>query len=249
MKPFLFYIGGLGMVGVALVAAFTIQAFFGASAFQFLALGALAWIVSVGLKFAWAIPTNKHVIRFFEQKLPPKLSGYVMWSYVGLLTGVFECGIALLFVLNISLLHSAVWREALAFGVGFGAVEALLLGFFSLFTVFKMGHKGKKKAAAESFVILLSAAAATIIERTFTLFVHAFTKVLIVLAVQQNNYALFWLSFGFKSLLDGIAAFGHLKWKVLDKLSRIWIMELVVVVFGVISLLGLWILRAAYWLG
>lgn len=240
MKPSLFfYASGIGMIAVALLAAFFTIKYGGSVVASFLLLGGLAWIISVGLKFAWAIPTNKRVIRFFEKKLPHKISGLVTWAYFGLLTGLFECGIALLFVIMLPLLRQADSTGALSFGVGFGAAEALLLGFFSLVKVHKM--KEKDRQSVKSGLPLL--AAASVIDRTSVLFVHAFTKVLIVLAVQQSNYALFWLSFGFKSLLDAIAAFGHLKWKVLEKPSRLWVLEVIVVIFGLVSLFGLWLLR------
>jgi hypothetical protein len=95
-------------------------------------LGILAWIISVGLKFAWAIPTNKPILNFLKSKLPPKLSGPISWSYIGLLTGIFECGIALAFVLKFDILYQASWVDILAFGIGFGAIEAFVLGLVVL---------------------------------------------------------------------------------------------------------------------
>jgi len=50
-----------------------------------------------------------------------------------------------------------------------------------------------------------------IVERAATLPIHIFTKAIIVLAVQQNIYLLFWLSFGFKSLVDAIAGWMYLE--------------------------------------
>lgn len=233
--PFFSYAGRLGMGGVAIVAAIAVIALFGSSALPFLALGALAWLVAVGLKFAWSVPTNTLVIGFLEKKFPMALSGPASWAYVGLLTGIFECGIALLFVLLQPMLRAAIWPEALAFGVGFGAAEAWVLGLFSL----SQASEEKQKEASE----LILATTAPVIERISSLLVHAFTNVLIILAVQQSSHLLFWFSFGFKSLPDGVAAFGHLRWKVLAEPSRIWLMELIFIVFGAISLLGLWFLR------
>ncbi|MBI2176183.1 YhfC family intramembrane metalloprotease [Candidatus Woesearchaeota archaeon] len=230
------YAGRLGMGGVAVVAAIGVMAVSGSSALPFLALGALAWLVAVGLKLAWSVPTNKPVMDFLEKNFPRALSGPASWAYIGFLTGIFECGIVLLFVLLQPMLRAASWPEALVFGVGFGATEAWVLGLFSL----SQAAEEKQKKVSE-FILT---ATAPVIERIFALFVHAFTTVLIVLAVQQSSYLLFWFSFGFKSLLDSIAAFGHLKWKVLP--SRIWLMELIVAVFGTISLLGLLLLYGIY---
>ncbi|MBI3037118.1 YhfC family intramembrane metalloprotease [Candidatus Woesearchaeota archaeon] len=235
--PIFSYVGRFGMGGVAIVAAIGVIALFGSSTLPFLAFGALAWLISVGLKFAWSVPTNTPVIDFLEKKFPRTLSGPASWAYIGLLTGIFECGTVLLFVLLQPMLRAANWPEALVFGVGFGAAEAWVLGLFSL----SQASEEKQKKASE----LILAITAPVIERIFSLFVHAFTTVLVILAVQQSSYMLFWYSFGFKSLLDSIAAFGHLRWKVLAKPSRIWLMELIVVVFGTISLFGLWLLQPA----
>lgn len=245
MKPSpLFYVIGFGMILVGLIAVFLSLSY--GSEWFFIFLGFLAWIVSVGLKFAWALPTNKKITIYFKNKLPSKFSGITTWTYLGSLTGVFECGISLLFVLFIPSLFNANWQNIIGFGVGFGAIESLLLGIFSLISNLYFlikpteAPKEVKKLWQTYKKHMFTAISIPIIERTFTLLIHIFTKTLIILAVQQNFY-LFWVSFFFKSLVDSIAAWSHFELKITNwkKPKQIWQIELIIIILGVISAIGI----------
>jgi hypothetical protein len=63
---------------------------------------------------------------------------------------------------------------------------------------------------------------------------------LIVLAVQQNMYCLFGLSFFFKSFVDSVAAWSHFKLDITNwkKPKQIWFVEFLIIIFGIISLFG-----------
>ncbi|MFW0860459.1 MAG: YhfC family glutamic-type intramembrane protease, partial [Dehalococcoidia bacterium] len=210
----LFFITGIGMVGVAVASALWIISL-GAD-WSVLLLGALAWIISVALKIAWAVLTHKPILNFLKTKLPTKLSGPISWSYIGLLTGIFECGIALVFVLKLPILYQANWVYTLAFGVGFGAIEALVLGLLSLvrigyYTIRPKSIPEKEREGLKITPDSLRTIPLGIVERVSALLIHIFTKAAIILAVQQSIYLLFWFSFGFKSLVDGIAGWMHLE--------------------------------------
>jgi uncharacterized membrane protein YhfC len=244
----LFFITGMGMVGVAVVSVLWILNL--GAEWSVVRLGALAWIISVALKIAWAVPTNKPILNFLKSKLPAKLSGPISWSYIGLLTGIFECGIALAFVLKFDILHQASWVDILTFGVGFGAVEALILGLVSLghigyYTIRpeSIPEKDREKCKITPNSLLMIPAG--IVERTAALPIHIFTKVLIILAVQQNIYLLFWLSFGFKSFVDGIAAWMHLEKDIKNvaKASQFWAYESIFIVLALISIAGIMLLQ------
>jgi uncharacterized membrane protein YhfC len=244
----LFFITGMGMVGVAVASALWIISLGGT--WLVLLLGALAWIISVALKFAWAVPTNKPILNFLKTKLPARLSGPISWSYIGLLTGIFECGIALAFILKLPILYYANWENALAFGVGFGAVEALLLGLGYLgqigyYTFRPKSIPKKERGQWEVTPNTLLMIPVGIVERMATMPIHVFTKVLIILAVQQNIYLLFWFSFGFKSLVDGIAGWMHLEKDIknVTKASQMWAYESIFIILAIISLLGIILLQ------
>lgn len=235
------------MVGVAVASVLWIISF--GAAWPVLLLGGLAWSISVALKVAWAVPTNKPVLNFIKQRLPANLSGPISWGYIGLLTGIFECGIPLIFVLEIALLNEANWVNILAFGVGFGAIEALMLGMVALgqvgyYTIRPESIPEKERELYKTPNSFLTIPLG-IIERAATLPIHIFAKALIFVAVQQNSYLLFGLSFGFSTLVDGIAGWMSLEKNIENstKLSQWWAYEAVFVALALTSIAGIILLR------
>ena len=55
--------------------------------------GAGLWVVAVALKFAWAIPANTIIATWLIKTFGMAAGVPLVWIYVGLLTGVFECGL------------------------------------------------------------------------------------------------------------------------------------------------------------
>jgi uncharacterized oligopeptide transporter (OPT) family protein len=84
-----------------------------------------------------------------------------------------------------------------------------------------------------------------IVERAATVPLHVFSNVLIILAVQQNIYLLFWLSFGFNVLVDGIAGWMHLEKDIenVTKASQMWAYESIFIVLALISIVGIMLLQ------
>src|SRR5262249_20975547 len=122
-------ITGIGMMAVAIVTVVAWRARTHAS-WRFVGLGAAAWAVGVALKVAWAVPTNRLILSAVKQAVGPMVGSAVGWLYIGLLTGIFECGITWLFV-RATRLRQAGRNDAIAFGIAFGAVEALVVGIAS----------------------------------------------------------------------------------------------------------------------
>lgn len=235
----LFLLSGLGMVVVALV---PILYWKKNTAFKYFAWGALAWIVAVALKFAWAVPLNEPIINFLENQLPVGLAGPLAWIYVGLLTGIFECGIVLGFIYIISSLRKANWEDTVGYGIGFGAVEAFLLGIGSLVSVslvvFFPESLPQDVLEAIQPPESLWHIPIPIIERVSAIIIHLFSTILIVYAFFTKMWKWFWLSFLYKTVVDTIAAYIHLAYGV-DELTMAgwWILELV---FVILALVGLW---------
>ncbi|MBT9149517.1 MAG: hypothetical protein DDT28_00949 [Dehalococcoidia bacterium] len=103
----------------------------------------------------------------------------------------------------------------------------------------------KEKEGEKSILNNLSMLLVGPVERASTLLIHVFSNVLIILAVQQNIHLLFWLSFGFKTLVDGIA-----EWLTLEKdaenvtkASQAWAHQAIFIVLGLISLIGIILLQ------
>lgn len=116
MNP-LFLLSGIGMIAVALIAVLYWKQRSKVLLTLFL-WGVLAWIAGVALKSAASISTPT-IINSVRDILPRYFSEPILWIYIGLLTGIFECGATLGFA-HIRRIRTASWKEAVGFGLGFG---------------------------------------------------------------------------------------------------------------------------------
>ena len=231
-------VGGIGMILVAV--GFVVYAAIKHLGWKYLGLGALAWLVTVIVKFVWAIPLNSRVNSALTAAIPGALGNGIFDLYVGLLTGFTEVAIVWL-VMRYTRLGKVAWERALAFGIGFGAIEALLLGlgsFVTMLTALLMPQVIPSAtllqlAVANNILVTL----APIGERFFTVWVHVFCNVLIFFAVAKNQVRWFWLSFWFKSLIDAVAAYAQTS-NALASVEGIWAIEAVVIAWGVLGWLG-----------
>jgi len=215
---------------------------------KFFLWGALAWIIGVALK---SIPPILAPIvdQIIQEDLPRWFSGPIHWIYIGSLTGVFECGTTLFFAYIIKSIRTAGWNEAVGFGLSFGAIEALLVGLGSFIVVLlvilipdKLPSKIVELAAAGSDSLWVIPA--PIIERAIAVFAHAFSCVLIIYAVQAKAWRWFWVSFFYKTAIDGFAAYWHLTIGIENVTTAgLWITELIFLPSGIIGLWGLLVFR------
>jgi hypothetical protein len=191
--------------------------------------GAALWFVSVALKFLVATLANAPMRRWLSAALAHSWADLIFWCYIGLLTGIFECGIFLLFA---PLIKRRKWTlgQALALGLGFGAIEAFVLGSFTSIASF---FTPQTNAPFDS--LTWSNALAGPFERLLTLPIHTVSVALIVGALVERRWRWFWASFVYKSAVDGVAA-----WLLLsgtNLLSHHWLMEWIC--FAPFALLGI----------
>lgn len=235
---------GLGMIGIGL--AFIIYALRRRLGGAYLAFGGLLWFITVALKLAWATLVNPSVYQALGTSLPPTPAVLLASAYVGSLTGVFECGISYL-VLLLSRYGRVPWGKALAFGIGFGAIEAILLGINPLASaiLYWTNPSAIPPEAVPNILALNNVllGLAPIWERFFTILIHIFTSVLLFLAVRRGARRYFWLSFVFKSVLDAIAGYAQLTGLVTPtaagSLGVTWLIEAIVGVLGIIAWYGI----------
>jgi uncharacterized membrane protein YhfC len=231
---------GIGMIFVAL--AFVIYAvrkkILG---WRYLGLGALFWVLTVAIKFAFAIPINTlvyQVLGVTSEHLfsPGNLTAYI---YIGGLTGIFEAGLAWLILSRVRWGKTG-WSQALVFGIGFGVIEALLLGL--------AGFGSSLAALLSPDVLPISALGglannatfgmglAPIVERLSVIFAHIFSCVLIFYAIASGESKWGWLAMLYKTLLDTPAGFAAF-WGA-GTIEKIWTLEAVIAIFGLIGLWG-----------
>lgn len=235
--PPLALLSGSGMIVVAL--GFAVYAGLRQLGWGALGLGALAWGVTVALKFAWAIPFNPPIYAACIHMLP-SLGVPLFAVYVGALTGIFEVGLVAL-LLHATRLGTAAWPRTLAFGIGFGASEALFFGVSSLSsTLASMVISVVQPPAPEVSARLGNSlwVLAPVVERLATIFIHLCATVLIFFAVNTRQVRWFWLAFGYKTAVDAVAAaFVHIYG--IDTLGHVWTFETLMLLFGVAGWLGL----------
>lgn len=214
---------------------------------RYLGLGALFWVFTVGVKFAFAVPVNPIVLgalgvapdRLFS---PGNLIAYL---YIGALTGVFEAGLAYLTLRRIRW-GNATRDEALAFGIGFGVIEAFLLGLAALGAALA-GLLSPDALPITTLASLANQAApvmgmAPIVERLFVIVAHIFSCLLIFYAIHSGEVKWVWLAVLYKTLLDAPAGFAAF-WRV-ETPAKIWTIEALIVVAGFIGLVGtIWVAR------
>lgn len=193
-------------------------------------VGALLWIICVAAKFAVAIPFNQKFFQTLLIHLPPVPAQLIYYTYVGLLTGIFECGLLYIIIKQTSL-RFYNFDSAVAFGIGFGSVEAIAVGLKSFMTAIITGNI----TFAGSFVPYLYVPA-PIVERFFTVFGHLFCALLIFYAIKSGRMVYFFISLLFKTFNDALAAWFIYTFMI--SLSNIWGAELIVALFGTIGFYG-----------
>jgi uncharacterized membrane protein YhfC len=243
MNP-LFLLSGTGMIAVTFVSVFFWKWESG-TPLRFFLWGGLAWIVGIVLKSIASLPTPA-IVESVRAILPSFLAEPILWLFIGLLTGISEGGTTLGFALT-KKIRKSNWREAVGFGIGFGAIEAFLLGLFSLIVITliilipdKLPPELLQSASSGSNSIWIIPA--PILERASAVLLHTFSCVLIIYAVQTRKWKWFWVSFIYKTAADAIAGFVQLTYGSgnLTTLNT-WMLEAVFLIFG---LVGFWGLRS-----
>lgn len=252
--------GGIGMILVSM--GFLGFAWRSRLPFRSLALGALFWILTVAVKFIIAIPLNPVIFRILAPVGDGRWQDWVFSVYIGLLTGITEVLIVWWALKKkpittatgmsrkrISLrMNGREWRHALAFGIGFGVIEALILGFSSFSSVVA-GLTVPEQIPLPTLNALAVAnhplvALAPVWERFFTIFVHIACNVLLFYGAVAGKNQYFWISFWFKTGLDSVAGFAQLIG--IDTLGIMWLIEGIIGVFGLISIWGIMWVRPSY---
>ena len=188
--------------------------------------GALAWLLGGALL--------KALLGAPLAKLNGHVPGPLYWLALGLLTGVFECGVVLLLALCVPGLRRMSWNSAVAFGIGFGALEAAVVSMDAFFP---------EPDLSPTHTIRLSQALTDILAPTFervnAMPIHVFACALVLYAVRARRSSAFWAAFAYKTVIDGLPV---------EKLAPFgpWAMELLYVPFGIAGLIGL-LLLARRW--
>jgi uncharacterized membrane protein YhfC len=232
-------LAGIGMIVVSI--AFTIYALRRGGGWGYFGLGALAWTVTVAVKFMIAIPVNPNLYKaIFNPDALWAPGSILFYVYVGLMTGVTEVLMTWL-LLRYTRLGKVPFNKALVFAVGFGVFEALLLGLSSLGTTTAaiISPQSLPEEALKSLSVLNDPlyALGPVAERFGTILVHTVCNLLLFFGVMTGKWRWMWVSFAHKSLLDAMAGFAQF-WGV-ETVGKLWTIEAIVLLFGFISWWGI----------
>lgn len=211
-----------------------------------LLIGAGLWVLTVALKFAWAIPINTTVYITLLSAFGESGGSILFWIYVGLLTGIFECGIFYLIFALSKRLRAYNSDKILAIGIGFGAIEAFLLGLATLtaaLVVIAAPDLIPDAIRTQIAPIGWAKAPAATIERLLAVLIHIYTCYAIAYAVVTRSPRHFWYAFILKSGVDTVAVWAQMGFGI-NSASHLWIVEAIVAVFALISIFGIIHLRA-----
>ena len=150
---------------------------------KFFLIAGLIWFISVLLKIPPSLPINSFH-QLLREKLPLFISEPLIWLYTGLLTGIFECGIVLLCLFIFKTLKEMNLKESIAFGLGFGITEAVVVIIPSLiFTLILISSPElipAKLRLGPEFAKSIFSTPLPFVERIFAIIVHLFSKLLII---------------------------------------------------------------------
>ncbi len=231
---------GIGKVLFAL--AFIIVARQKGGSWRYLGLGALLWIVTNLVKMQVAAPALNPVV-YALIYVPGSLlapGSILFYFYVGVLTAVTEVLITWV-LLRYTRLGRVPWAEALAFGVGFGAFEALYMGIPNLVSSIS-ALAAPQSLSAEVLSSyqpyndpLFALAPAT--DRFAATLSHICSNVLLFYGVASRQARWLWVSFALKGLVDTLAAF--LIFYGAPSLPMLWAMEGVLLAIGLVCWWGI----------
>jgi uncharacterized membrane protein YhfC len=215
---------------------------------RFVCAGALAWAVAVALKFAWALPMNRIIKARLARGAARSVAEPLFWLYVGLLTGLFESGLAWLAA---RWLEVDTWENAVAFGIGFGAMEALTLGLLSflgaLVALISFDQiPPDKRANAEDATAVDARLMLASVERAAVLCMHVLACVLVVLALRTGQSRWFWSSIAFATAMDAFAMWGIDVFGVKRSIERLAWFNAMLVGLAFVSVAATALLRARF---
>jgi len=244
INPFLL-LSGIGMMLVAVVAFLYWRK---RAKLRFFAWGALIWVLVIAVKIAMDFTISIPIQMVLMASYPLLAVLIIMGLYLGIRTGLFESGFTYIAVLKTKL-REMNFKEAIAFGIGFGGIETFLLGFFSFINIlaYVLFPDLINMMSADQQAALLSQLStstwiifAPIIERISVLSIHIFAALLVIYSVKQKRPVYLLASMLYKTVTDGMIPL--LVVYIGTSLLGSYIIEIPVVILGLIGYLGIkWI--------
>lgn len=208
--------------------------------------GAGAWILAVTAKIILDMTVTSSIT---QSILPYGITATLLVSglYVGLRTGILESGLSYLIVFKTSI-KKMNYKQAIAFGIGFGAIEALFLGITSflnilVFVMFPEVISFLPEAQQAVLLFQLNSSSliifASIIERVVLMLIHVFSAVLVVYSVKTRKMGYLVISILYKTLVDGIIPWLIFNLQPITDPWNAYIIEVPFIILAIIGYLGI----------
>ena len=216
------------------------------AAWKYFAFGAVIWAIAIAAKVVMDLTVSQSIYQWLSGfGIVATLAGIGL--YVGLRTGFFESGFSYIAVAR-TRFRKMDAIQAVAFGIGFGGIEAIFLGVTGMInlsllitnpSLVSMLTPAQQAALDMPTIVVI----APILERIFTLAIHLFCSVLVVYSVIKSRPLFLAYSILFKSLLDGmVPALNY----YLNPASfyGAFVAEVPIIALGIIAIYGTrWVLK------
>ena len=207
--------------------------------------GGLWWGVAIAPKFVMDIYITPGLSSWVFNSLGLVATLLVIGLYVGLRTGLLESAVVLL-AFNREGLNDLDVEGAIAFGIGFGALEAMFLGVPSLIQIaaYNLYPSLVESLTLEQLMQLLVqlnaptwVVGAPILERGFTMLAHVYAILLVYKGVRQKDSRFVLMAVAYKSALDAMVPM--MQWLLgSGGFGMVYVVEVWVVVMGLVGLWG-----------
>ena len=198
----LWYFTTAASIAIGIIPIWVLEVRFGVPRKISVGYGILAYVVGVTVL---KLPIHHFLV---ERLLRPKLSLPALAATQGVLSALTELGAAAAFFVYV--VPALTWWQVVGFGVGAGAVEAIMLPFISNplkgTALEQHAEKVFRAAAGAHAVQWLS-----VVERAWAMLLQVSARGLVYLSVASGNPAPACLAVAGFSAVDGSAYYWHLK--------------------------------------
>jgi len=237
-------LGPAGMIAVGLAAILYWRRRTGAPLSLFYQ-GGLWWGVSMTPKYLMDLYITPGIATWVFTRLGLVAALLGLGVYVGLRTGLLESALVLLAFKREGLNDLKV-EEAIAFAIGFGALEAIFLGVPSLIQIatFNLYPSTVESLPLDQLMQIMAqlnaptwVVGAPIIERGFTMMAHVYAILLIYRGVRDEDSRSVLMAVAYKSALDALVP--YMQWLLSSGgFGMIYVVEVWVVFMGLVGLWG-----------
>ena len=238
-------LSGIGMALVGIVAIAYWKFKFRVSINYFL-WGAAAWVIAIAIKMVMDY-TITPFLNVWLQSFGIVAALVGMGIYVGLRTGILESGTSYIIMIK-TRLRKMDFKKGVAFGIGFGAAEAIFLGVTSflnilVFVMFPdiigivpepMREVLLTQLNASSWIVI-----APVIERISITFIHIFSALLVLYALKSRKLSYLVYSILFKTFVDGIIPWLAYNMQPLYEVVNAYMIQIPFIILAIISYFGI----------